>query len=86
MERLPSVRTSYRFHGQEGYNCEDAVPVVTSLLYERCVYILFINEEYETEARAAKLGPERDYKSLPSTGSDMAKDLDETVVSALVLR
>ena len=34
-------------------------------------------EEYETEARDTKLGPEEITRDLPSTGSDAVKDLDE---------
>ena len=43
-------------------------------------------EEYDTEARDTKLGPEEITRDLPSTGSDAVKDLMRTVLSVSVLR
>ena len=60
----------------EGYNYEDAV-----LLNEKMVrddyYTSIHIEEYETEARDTKLGPEEITREIPNVGDDMLKNLDE---------
>ena len=60
----------------EGYNYEDAV-----LLNERMVrddvFTSIHIEEYETEARDTKLGPETITRDIPNVGEDALKDLDE---------
>ena len=60
----------------EGYNYEDAV-LLSERLVREDVYTSVHLEEYETEARDTKLGPEEITRDLPSTGSDAVKDLDE---------
>ena len=60
----------------EGYNYEDAV-LLSERLVRDDVYTSIHIEEYETEARDTKLGPEEITRDLPSTGSDAVKDLDE---------
>ncbi len=59
----------------EGYNYEDAV-----LLNEKMVrddyYTSIHIEEYETEARDTKLGPEEITREIPNVGDDMLKNLD----------
>ena len=60
----------------EGYNYEDAV-ILNERLVKEDVYTSIHIEEYETEARDTKLGPEEITRDLPSTGSDAVKDLDE---------
>ena len=60
----------------EGYNYEDAV-----LLSERLVrqdkYTSIHIEEYESEARETKLGPEEITRDIPNVGEDAIRDLDE---------
>ena len=60
----------------EGYNYEDAI-----LLNERMVrddvFTSIHIEEYETEARDTKLGPETITRDIPNVGEDALKDLDE---------
>ena len=60
----------------EGYNYEDAV-----LLNEKMVrddyYTSIHIEEYETEARETKLGPEEITREIPNVGDDMLKNLNE---------
>ena len=60
----------------EGYNYEDAV-----LLNERLVrddmYTSIHIEEYESEARDTKLGPEEITRDVPNVGEDALRDLDE---------
>ena len=60
----------------EGYNYEDAV-----LLNERMVrddvFTSIHIEEYETEARDTKLGPETITRDIPNVGEDALRDLDE---------
>ena len=60
----------------EGYNYEDAV-LLSERLVRDDVYTSIHIEEYETEARDTKLGPEEITRDLPSTGSEAVKDLDE---------
>ncbi|MFI3251456.1 MAG: DNA-directed RNA polymerase subunit beta, partial [Eubacteriales bacterium] len=60
----------------EGYNYEDAI-----LLNERIVrddvFTSIHIEEYETEARDTKLGPEEITRDIPNVGEEALKDLDE---------
>ena len=60
----------------EGYNYEDAV-LLSERLVRDDVYTSIHIEEYDTEARDTKLGPEEITRDLPSTGSDAVKNLDE---------
>jgi DNA-directed RNA polymerase subunit beta len=60
----------------EGYNYEDAVLVNERLVKEDVLTSVHI-EEYESEARDTKLGPEEITRDIPNVGEDMLKDLDE---------
>ncbi|MGI6094821.1 MAG: DNA-directed RNA polymerase subunit beta [Lachnospiraceae bacterium] len=60
----------------EGYNYEDAV-LLSERLVQEDVYTSIHMEEYETEARDTKLGPEEITRDVPGVGDDALKDLDE---------
>ncbi len=60
----------------EGYNYEDAV-LLNERLVRDDVYTSIHIEEYSTEARDTKLGPEEITRDIPNVGEDMLKDLDE---------
>jgi DNA-directed RNA polymerase subunit beta len=60
----------------EGYNYEDAVLLSERLVAED-VYTSLHIEEYETEARDTKLGPEEITADIPNVGDDALKDLDD---------
>ncbi len=64
------------FMNWEGYNYEDAVLLSERLVAED-VYTSVHIEEYETEARDTKLGPEEITRDIPNVGDDALKDLDE---------
>lgn len=60
----------------EGYNYEDAV-LLSERLVRDDVYTSIHIEEYETEARDTKLGPEEITRDIPSVANEAIKDLDE---------
>ena len=60
----------------EGYNYEDAV-LLSERLVQDDVYTSIHLEEYETEARDTKLGPEEITNDIPGVGDEARKDLDE---------
>ena len=60
----------------EGYNYEDAV-LISERLVKEDLYTSIHIEEYETEARDTKLGPEEITRDIPNVGEDAVKDLDE---------
>jgi len=60
----------------EGYNYEDAILLNERLVREDVFTSIHI-EEYETEARDTKLGPEEITRDIPNAGDDALKDLDE---------
>jgi len=60
----------------EGYNYEDAVILNERLLMDDVLTSIHI-EEYESEARDTKLGPEEITRDIPNVGDDALKDLDE---------
>lgn len=60
----------------EGYNYEDAV-LLSERLVQEDVYTSIHMEEYETEARDTKLGPEEITRDVPNVGDDALKNLDE---------
>ncbi|MFA7462514.1 MAG: DNA-directed RNA polymerase subunit beta, partial [Anaerovoracaceae bacterium] len=60
----------------EGYNYEDAVVLNERLLMDDVLTSIHI-EEYESEARDTKLGPEEITRDIPNVGEDALKDLDE---------
>ncbi|WP_210060268.1 DNA-directed RNA polymerase subunit beta [Peptoniphilus stercorisuis] len=64
------------FMNWEGYNYEDAMLVNQDLVINDTLTSLHI-EEYESEARDTKLGPEEITRDIPNVGDDMLKDLDE---------
>ena len=63
----------------EGYNYEDAV-LINERLVRDDMYTSIHIEEYETEARDTKLGPEEITRDIPNVGEDALKDLDENGV------
>ena len=60
----------------EGYNYEDAVLLSEELVRDD-VYTSIHIEEYESEARDTKLGPEEITRDIPNVGDEALKDLDE---------
>jgi len=60
----------------EGYNYEDAVLISEELVRDD-VYTSIHIEEYESEARDTKMGPEEITRDIPNVGEDSLKDLDE---------
>ena len=60
----------------EGYNYEDAV-LLSEKLVQDDVYTSIHIEEYETEARDTKLGPEEITRDIPGVSEDSLKNLDE---------
>ena len=60
----------------EGYNYEDAMLLNEKLVMDDVLTSVHI-EEYESEARDTKLGPEEITRDIPNVGDDSLKDLDE---------
>lgn len=60
----------------EGYNYEDAI-IMSERLVKDDVYTSIHIEEYESEARDTKLGPEEITRDIPNIGDDALKNLDE---------
>ncbi len=60
----------------EGYNYEDAI-LLNERIVKDDVFTSIHIEEYETEARDTKLGPETITRDIPNVGDDALKDLDE---------
>ncbi|RXT09067.1 DNA-directed RNA polymerase subunit beta [Ammoniphilus sp. CFH 90114] len=60
----------------EGYNYEDAI-LMSEKLVKEDVYTSIHIEEYESEARDTKLGPEEITRDIPNVGEDALKNLDE---------
>ena len=60
----------------EGYNYEDAV-LLSERLVKDDVYTSVHIEEYETEARDTKLGPEDITRDIPTAAKEALKNLDE---------
>ena len=58
------------------YNFEDAI-VLSERLVKEDVYTSIHIEEYESEARDTKLGPEEMTREIPNVGEDALKDLNE---------
>ncbi len=59
-----------------GFNFEDAI-VISERLTREDVFTSLHIEEYETEARETKLGPEEITKDTPNVSEDQLKDLDD---------
>ncbi|MGL5257214.1 MAG: DNA-directed RNA polymerase subunit beta [Proteocatella sp.] len=60
----------------EGYNYEDAILINERLVREDRLSTIHI-EEYESEARDTKLGPEEITRDIPNVGDDALKNLDD---------
>ena len=60
----------------EGYNYEDAV-LISEKLVKDDLYTSIHIEEFESEARETKLGPEEITRDIPNISEDTLKDLDE---------
>jgi DNA-directed RNA polymerase subunit beta len=60
----------------EGYNFEDAV-IMSERLVKDDVYTSVHLEEYESETRDTKLGPEEITREIPNVGEDALRQLDE---------
>lgn len=60
----------------EGYNYEDAM-LISEELVKKDVFTSIHIEEYESEARDTKLGPEEITRDIPNVGEDALKDIDE---------
>ncbi|HBT64970.1 MAG TPA: DNA-directed RNA polymerase subunit beta, partial [Ruminococcaceae bacterium] len=64
------------FMAWEGYNYEDAILISEELVRDD-VYTSIHIEEYESESRDTKLGPEEITRDIPNVSEDSLKDLDE---------
>lgn len=60
----------------EGYNFEDAI-IMSERLIKDDVYTSIAIEEYESETRDTKLGPEEITREIPNVGEEALKNLDE---------
>ncbi|EAQ6393059.1 DNA-directed RNA polymerase subunit beta, partial [Salmonella enterica] len=60
----------------EGYNYEDAI-LLSEKLVKEDVYTSIHIEEYESEARDTKLGPEEITRDIPNVGEEALRNLDE---------
>ena len=60
----------------EGYNYEDAVLLSEKLVQEDVYTSVHVNE-FESESRDTKLGPEEITRDIPNVGEDALRDLDE---------
>ena len=60
----------------EGYNYEDGI-LLNERMVKEDVFTSIHIEEYETEARDTKLGPEEITRDITNVGEDALKDLDE---------
>ncbi|WP_259683970.1 DNA-directed RNA polymerase subunit beta [Lactobacillus delbrueckii] len=59
------------------YNFEDAI-MLSERLVKEDVYTSIHIEDYDSEARDTKLGPEEITREIPNVGEDALKDLDES--------
>lgn len=59
----------------DGYNYEDAI-IMSERLVKDDVYTSIHIEEYESEARDTKLGPEEITREIPNVGEDALRNLD----------
>ena len=75
-DQLGKKRLDTAFMTWEGYNYEDAV-LINEKIVRDDVYTSIHIEEYETEARDTKLGPEEITCDIPNVNEDLLKDLDE---------
>jgi DNA-directed RNA polymerase subunit beta len=64
------------FLNWDGYNYEDAI-IMSRRLVKDDVYTSIHIEEYESESRDTKLGPEEITRDIPNVGEDALRNLDE---------
>jgi DNA-directed RNA polymerase subunit beta len=64
------------FINWDGYNYEDAI-IMSERLVKDDVYTSIHIEEYESESRDTKLGPEEITRDIPNVGEDALRNLDE---------
>lgn len=69
----------------DGYNYEDAI-IMSERLVKDDVYTSIHIEEYESEARDTKLGPEEITRDIPNVGKTHYVTLTSAVSFALVLK
>ena len=67
----------------EGYNYEDAI-LLSEKLVKEDVYTSIHIEEYESEARDTKLGPEEITRDIPNVGKKRSRTLTSAESSASV--
>ena len=67
----------------DGYNYEDAV-IMSERLVKDDVYTSVHIEEYESESRDTKLGPEEITRDIPNVGEDALRNLTTVELSVLV--
>ena len=67
----------------EGYNYEDAI-LLSEKLVKEDVYTSIHIEEYESEARDTKLGPEEITRDIPNVGEDALRILMSAELSVSV--
>ena len=60
----------------DGYNYEDAI-IMSERLVKDDVYTSLHIDEYESESRDTKLGPEEITRDIPNVGEDALRNLDE---------
>ncbi|OXS73840.1 DNA-directed RNA polymerase subunit beta [Domibacillus enclensis] len=60
----------------DGYNYEDAI-IMSERLVKDDVYTSIHIEEYESESRDTKLGPEEITRDIPNVGEDALRNLDD---------
>ena len=60
----------------EGFNYEDAI-IMNERLVKDDVYTSIHIEEYESESRDTKLGPEEITRDIPNVGEDALRNLDD---------
>ncbi|MBS4461727.1 DNA-directed RNA polymerase subunit beta [Aerococcaceae bacterium zg-B36] len=66
----------------DGYNYEDAI-IMSERLVKDDVYTSIHIEEYESEARDTKLGPEEITREIPNVGEDALKYLDKNGIISI---
>ncbi|MFR4401817.1 MAG: DNA-directed RNA polymerase subunit beta, partial [Peptococcus niger] len=64
------------FMNWEGYNYEDAV-LISERLVKEDVYTSIHIDEFESDSRDTKLGPEEITRDIPNVGEDVLKNLDD---------
>lgn len=69
----------------DGYNYEDAI-IMSERLVKDDVYTSIHIEEFESEARDTKLGPEEMTRDIPNVGKMLYATLTNVELSVLVLK